>query len=77
MSRFNRRSHIQTRHIKIDNHRCKACWDCVNACPKDVIGKVNLFFHKHSHINQAAQCIGCFKCIKVCKFKAISKIQRE
>ena len=77
MSRFDRHSHTQTKHIKIDNHICQACWDCVNACSKNVIGKVNLFFHKHSHINQTAQCIGCLKCVKVCKFQAIIKIQKE
>lgn len=77
MSRFDRSTHMRTMHIKIDNRRCQACWDCVNACPRDVIRKVNLFFHKHSHINQAALCIGCFKCVKVCKFQAIIKIQKE
>lgn len=77
MSRFDRRSHTQTQHIKIDNHKCKACWDCVNTCPKNVIGKVNLFFHKHLHIDYAEQCIGCLKCVKVCKFQAIQQIKKR
>ncbi len=77
MNRLDRRSHMQTKHIKIDNHICKAYWDCVNKCHKAVIGKVNLFFHKHSHIDHAEKCIGCFRCITACKFEAISKLQKE
>ncbi len=74
MSRFDRSKHLQTKHIKIDNHICKACWECVEACPKNVIGKVNLFFHKHSHIDNPEKCVGCLKCVKTCKYGAIISI---
>jgi len=38
----------RTRHIQLDTSQCEACFKCVEACQKHVIGKVNFFFHKHA-----------------------------
>lgn len=62
----------QTAHITIDLHRCQACWKCVNACQKQVLGKIDLPFHKHVKIVNAENCIGCNKCVKMCEFGAVS-----
>ena len=29
----------QTAYITLEPHRCQACWECVDACPKEVLGK--------------------------------------
>ncbi len=65
---------IQTSYIKLDLHKCKACWRCIETCPKHVFGKINLFFHKHVILKNNEMCIECSKCIKVCTFGAIAKI---
>ncbi|MBN2403041.1 MAG: ferredoxin family protein [Spirochaetes bacterium] len=56
----------QTKYIKINTHKCKACWDCIEECKKGVLGKINLWFHKHIVIKNADECCGCQKCIAVC-----------
>lgn len=61
-----------TAHIMIDSHKCVACWDCIKACPQQVLGKVNILgLHKHSRVRKASACIGCKKCIKTCQHEAI------
>ena len=70
-----RPSKHQTEHILIDTHICQACWECVKACPKGVLGKVNILgIHKHTIVKNSADCIGCYKCVKTCPHGAISKL---
>ncbi len=66
-------NHTKTAYIQITSN-CKACWECITACPKGVIGKVNLTFHKHAHINKINDCTGCLKCVKICPKNAIKTI---
>ncbi|APV44496.1 2-oxoglutarate ferredoxin oxidoreductase subunit delta [Dehalogenimonas formicexedens] len=66
------KSNHRTVYIELDTQLCKACWDCVEACPEHVIGKVNVFFHKHSRIDNSENCKGCFKCVKACPHGAIT-----
>ncbi len=66
------KSNHRTVYIGLNTQVCKACWKCVEACPEKVLGKVNLFFHKHSRVDHAEACKGCFKCVKACPHGAIT-----
>lgn len=46
--------------------RCVACWECVEKCPKHVIGKTGSLWHRHVAFNDVDACIGCNKCVKTC-----------
>jgi 2-oxoglutarate ferredoxin oxidoreductase subunit delta len=61
----------ETKFIRFDKHLCQACWKCSEVCPQRVFGKVTLFFHKHSRIDNATACKGCLKCAKACPAGAI------
>ena len=37
-----KKKNLNTVHIKLDTHLCKACWKCYDACKKDVFGKINI-----------------------------------
>jgi len=63
--------HHETGYILLDTHKCTACWECVTACPRHVLGKVDVFFHKHSRIDRAEKCKGCLRCVKACPNGAI------
>lgn len=63
--------HLTTRFITIETRRCTACWECVEECPKGVIGRAGFWGHKHAHIDEAEACVGCKKCIKACPHQAI------
>ncbi|WP_442786021.1 4Fe-4S dicluster domain-containing protein [Marinifilum sp. D737] len=58
-------------NIQIDSKKCKACWMCIEVCPNNVLGKINILWHKHAKIVNQANCIGCLKCLKVCGFNAV------
>lgn len=73
-ARRNNRGQTRSKYIQLDTRKCKACWKCVEACPNNVIGTVNLPWHKHALIINSDNCSGCTKCIKACEFMAISKI---
>lgn len=64
----------QTQFIKIDPHRCKACWKCVDECPKKVIGKIKFLMHRHIKLVDREACIGCGKCIKACPHGVFFKV---
>lgn len=58
-----------TNYVAMNPSHCVACWQCVEQCPKHVIGKVGFLWHKHAAFCDADACIGCKKCIKVCPEK--------
>jgi NAD-dependent dihydropyrimidine dehydrogenase PreA subunit len=64
----------RTRFIRLDTHRCEACWDCLEVCPKRVFGKIDLFVHRHVIIRDAGACNGCKKCVRACESSAITYI---
>ena len=67
--------------IKVNNSRCKSCYLCVNACPKQVlsigekIGKTGNFIVE---INKEKEndCIGCKSCAIVCPDLAITEVYK-
>ena len=61
-----------TKHIQLDPRKCQACWECFETCPKQVLGKIDLPFHKHTNIVNPDACIGCKKCVKACQHGAIT-----
>lgn len=63
--------HARTKFIEIKRERCEACWACIDACPHDVLGKVDLWFHKHAHVDAADLCKGCAACVRACPHDAI------
>jgi 2-oxoglutarate ferredoxin oxidoreductase subunit delta len=65
----------KTAHIQLDPHRCQACWECVNACPKQVLGKVDFPHHKHAKVVNPDERIGCKKCVKICQHGAVEAIE--
>ena len=71
--RDNRRQ-ANTKYIQLDTRKCEACWKCIEACSNNVIGCVNLPWHKHALIIKSDKCTGCSKCIKACEFNAILKV---
>lgn len=75
--KFSTLRNVGTPFILLNPHKCEACWKCVEQCPKDVIGKVNLFMHKHAKIKNPQACTGCLKCFNACEFDAIYKINRN
>jgi MinD superfamily P-loop ATPase len=73
-SRKGNGEHSRTAYIRIDNKKCKACWKCKEVCSKNVIGRINLPWHKHIRIVNGSDCTGCLKCVKVCAYNALSKV---
>lgn len=63
-----------TAYIKVNTRLCKACWECVAACPKGVLGKTNFIFHKHVRIINPGNCVGCRACEKACREGAITAL---
>jgi ferredoxin len=69
------RSRSQTNYIQLDSRKCQACWKCITACRKDVIDKIDFWFHKHSRIKNSNNCVGCGNCVKICEYGAIKFIK--
>lgn len=69
MSRSSRR---RTAFIELDAARCEACWECLLACPETVLGKVDVWFHRHARIREPERCTGCRRCVKACHSGALS-----
>ncbi|MDR3268002.1 MAG: ferredoxin family protein [Tannerella sp.] len=63
---IDRLKRIHTAHVWINPRKCVACWKCVDACPKQVIGKVGFLWHKHIVIRNPENCSGCKACLKTC-----------
>jgi len=75
--RARKRHHAQTSFIELDSRRCQACWACLEACPKNVLGKIDFFFHRHVKIKHAELCIGCMACVRACPHGALCAKPKE
>ena len=63
-----------TFYIRLDAHKCEACWQCLDSCPNGVFGTINFLWNKCVVVKHADQCVGCFRCMKVCNTGAIAHI---
>jgi ferredoxin len=63
---------IASQFIALDRSRCEACWECVAVCPEAVIGKIEMWHHRHAVIGAGDRCGGCRRCVKVCPTGALS-----
>ncbi|MDQ7093145.1 ferredoxin family protein [Desulfosporosinus sp. PR] len=68
---FSKKRVLKTKYISINTGKCTACWECISACPQDVLGKVNFFSRRHVHPVHPENCNGCLACKKVCPHSAI------
>lgn len=64
---------MTTAYVTMNPRLCTACWECVDKCPKKVIGKKGMFLHRHVIFKNIDACIGCGKCIKTCHHDVFSK----
>ena len=55
-----------TQNISINTAKCEACWECLDKCETDTLGRVNFWFHRHVVIRNPGNCCGCEICIDVC-----------
>lgn len=67
-------------HIVIDESRCKACYLCVEECPKKLIRKSEktnkLGDHPVEFYDPKKECIGCAMCATRCPDMAITEVYR-
>lgn len=67
-------------YITIDNNKCKACYLCVEECPKGLIrvGEQtnSLGNHTVEFYDPKGECLGCAMCAKRCPDLAITEVFR-
>ena len=66
-----------TPFVTLDRSRCEACWKCIAACPESVLGKIDVWLHRHTVVRNGDCCLGCLQCIKVCTTGALSVRNNE
>ena len=71
---FFKQESIVKAYITLDTKKCEACWECLSVCPKNVISRINMPWHKHARISNSSECIGCYKCVKICLANAINRL---
>ncbi|HBC94978.1 MAG TPA: ferredoxin family protein [Pelotomaculum sp.] len=64
-----------TAYIAVNTRLCQACWKCVAACPKGVLGKMDFIFHRHVRLINPGNCTGCLACVKSCPEGAIISLK--
>ena len=67
--------------IKINKEKCKACYLCIEICPKKLIRKGeetnSLGNFPVEFFDPENQCIGCAMCAMRCPDLAITEVKRE
>jgi ferredoxin len=66
----------ETKYVCLETRLCQACWKCLEACPSQVLGKIDIVWHRHIRIQNAIACNGCKKCVRVCDSGALTYIYR-
>jgi 2-oxoglutarate ferredoxin oxidoreductase subunit delta len=62
-----------TDFVTLDSRACDACWECVEACPNEVLGRLSVLFHRHARVVAADACTGCLKCVRICEAGALAR----
>ena len=71
---FFKPEHTSNTYVLLDTKKCIACWKCQEVCSNNVIGRINMPWHKHVKFTNVSNCTGCLKCVKICTTNAISKL---
>jgi Fe-S-cluster-containing hydrogenase component 2 len=66
--------HAATKYIRVRTRFCEACWNCLDACPNQVLGKIEIGPHKHVRVDKQENCKGCKKCVLACPHQAIEYV---
>lgn len=68
-------------YIEVDKKKCKACYLCVDVCPKNLLKKgleANSLGHfPVDFIDSEGNCLGCGVCAMRCPDMAITKVYKE
>ena len=68
-------------YIKIDKSRCKACYLCIDVCPKKLISKgseANSLGHFPVEFKDPKnECLGCAMCAIRCPDMAITEVVKS
>ncbi len=64
---------IGTDHVLLDRRQCEACWECIEACPKEVLRAVSIGPHRHAVVDRPEDCTGCLACVKACESGALTR----
>jgi NAD-dependent dihydropyrimidine dehydrogenase PreA subunit len=59
-------------HVRLDRTLCEACWECIAVCPQSVLGKLEMWRHRHAVVSAGERCTGCGRCIRVCPAGALT-----
>ena len=69
--------HRVNKYISINTRLCEACWDCLDVCPKQALGKSGFGPHRHIRIGESENCNGCRKCVLACAHHAIEYVYKS
>ena len=75
--RSSRHRRHETPYVRLDRRACEACGACVEACPRDVLGMINIPLHHHAHLRHPEYCRGCLACVKACEHSATTATSRR
>jgi Fe-S-cluster-containing hydrogenase component 2 len=63
-----------TKHVRQESRLCQACWKCLDACPMQVLRKIDIGWLRHIHIRNTEACNGWKKCVRACASGALTHI---
>lgn len=65
--------------IMVDDHFCKGCGLCVDACPMRIVeldmGKITPKGYHPAHLVDEEKCTGCMSCATMCPDVAITVVR--
>jgi len=64
----------ENQFIRLETRRCTACWKCLDVCPEQALGKIEVAWHRHVRLLDDEACTGCKKCVRACESGALTYI---